>query len=111
MKTKAWLETFEQELKDKGYRKHLPPAGSYADYCYDRVITDQEEKIYQNLFLIYTHQANRQADTFVGVQFECYLLGLNKRIDLTVSCDCESIEQYETMAKQFYQSMKQFKTL
>lgn len=102
---KVWLQDFDKEVIDLGYRKYNQNHKS-EDFSYWKTFYDGEEKIYQVGILVYDFgmyseeypNANR-----VSVQYECYLL-CDNRIDLSVSKDI-SLSEFEDMAKTFYETM------
>lgn len=101
-----WLKTVEKSLVELGYKRYVQHYKS-EDFMYWKTFYDGENKAYQVglAFYDFRQYANRShhADR-ISVQFECMLINIESRIDLTVSKDI-SLSEFESMAKSFYEAM------
>lgn len=104
-----WLESVEKALVELGYRRYVQHYKS-EDFMYWKTFYDGENKAYQVglAFYDFRQYADRSphADR-ISVQFECMLIDIDSRIDLTVSKDI-SLSEFESMAKSFYEAMSQY---
>lgn len=105
-----WLEVTEDFLKNQGYRKYVQNYRNEG-FAYWKVFKVNEEEAYQIGILFYDF---RKYDNIpdvakrIGIQFECMIIDTEDRIDLTVSKEI-TLEQFETMARAFYEAMCCFK--
>jgi hypothetical protein len=104
-----WLKTVENALIELGYRRYVQHYKS-EDFMYWKTFYDGEDKAYMVGLAFYDFRqyvdSNPHADR-ISVQFECMLIDIDSRIDLTVSKDI-SLAEFESMAKSFYEAMSQY---
>ena len=104
-----WLEKTELSLKEMGYRKYKQSLKN-EDFAYWKSFYINENKAYQVGLFFYDfrkHQNEFNIPERIGVQFECMFIDIDARIDLSVSKDI-SLEQFEIMARTFYDAMFQY---
>ena len=98
-----WLEDKDVELISKGYKKYYQ-SHKNSDFQYFKGTKDYHIGVYFYDFRKY----NNENSQHVSFQYECILNIDDGRIDLSVSRDI-SIEEFESMCKHFYESMKYYK--
>jgi hypothetical protein len=106
-----WLSEYEAYLKSLGYGKYVQHHKN-EDFAYWKTFSVGEDKVYQTGILFYDFRKYADRDPFanrIATQFECMLLG-ESRIDLSVSKDI-NLSEFESMAKTFYASMKEYTQL
>lgn len=102
-----WLELTEIALKAEGYRRYNNENYKREDFVYWKSFKIDGEKAYQIGVLFYDFRKYIDTDpnaNHIGIQYECMLLELNGRVDMSVSADI-SLTAFERMSQQFYNSM------
>lgn len=100
-----WLEIAEKSLSVLGYRRYNQKH-KLSDFQYWKVFKDAKgEPIYQVGLLFYDYRDKDLPIYRIGVQFECMILDTEDRIDLSIHKDL-TLDQFEDMAKKFYQTYK-----
>lgn len=101
-----WLKTVEKALVELGYKRYVQHYKS-EDFMYWKTFYDGENKAYQVGLAFYDFRQYANLSHHVDriiVQFECMIINIESRIDLTVSKDI-SLSEFESMAKSFYEAM------
>jgi hypothetical protein len=104
-----WLESVERALVELGYRRYVQHFKS-EDFIYWKTFYDGEKKAYMVGLAFYDFRKYADRSTHadrISVQFECMLIDIDSRIDLTVSKDIP-LAKFESMAKSFYEAMSQY---
>ena len=99
-----WQSDLEEKLKSLGYRKFIQNY-KREDFTYWKTFQENGEKIYQVGVLFYDFR-KYDKNLNISIQYECMLLNTD-RIDFSVSKEIK-LEEFESMSKTFYESMKQF---
>ena len=105
----SWLKSIEKALVELGYRRYVQHYKS-EDFMYWKTFYDGEEKAYLVGLAFYDFRRYIDRDknaNRISVQFECMLIDIDSRIDLTVSKDIP-LAEFESMAKSFYEAMSQY---
>lgn len=100
-----WLEKTETALRELGYVKYTQNIKN-EDFAYWKSFYVNDNRAYQIGLFFYDFREYPNMST-INIQFECMLIDINARIDLSVSKDI-SLEQFETMTRTFYDTMYQF---
>lgn len=101
-----WLEKTQKKLEDHGF-KIYHQNHKREDFAYWKRYSINGKDVYQIGILFYDWRKYSYTDpgaNTIGIQFECLFIGIDSRIDLTVSKNIELIE-FEEMARAFYNSM------
>lgn len=101
-----WLLLTGEALKEEGYRKYTQDYKG-EDFCYWKSFNIDGEKAYRIGILFYDFRKYKDRDPEadrIGIQYECMLLELDGRVDMSVSADM-SLKAFEIMALNFYNSM------
>lgn len=101
-----WLELTELELKDLGYRKYKQNLKN-EDFAYWQPFYINGKKVYQIGIFFYDFRKHQQSFNLperISVQYECMLIDIEDRIDLSVSKNIP-LEEFTLMAKSFYDAM------
>jgi hypothetical protein len=104
-----WLEKTELFLNENRYRKFKQSLKN-EDFAYWKTFYINETKAYQVGLFFYDlrkHHNDFNIPERIGVQFGCMFIDIDARIDLSVSKDI-SLEQFEIMARTFYDAMFQY---
>jgi len=102
-----WLEHTEKELVSQGYVRYKQNL-KREDFAYWKSFSENGKKVYQVGLLFYDFRKyQKDLPERIGVQFECLLMDVEGRIDLSVSKDI-SLKGFETIARTFYESLTQY---
>ena len=99
-----WLEKTEASLKELGYIKYKQNY-KHEDFAYWKKLNG-----YQIGLLFYDFRKNKELDPMcdvISMQYECMLIDIEDRIDLTVSKNI-TLDEFEEMAKIFYNAMGKY---
>jgi hypothetical protein len=102
-----WLAKIEFLLIKKGYSRFEQNI-KHEDFAYWKKFEGYQVGILFYDFRKFTSQL--KIHDRIAVQFECMLIDIDDRIDLSVSKDI-SLEQFELMAKSFFNAMSQYSSL
>ena len=103
------LLEFEKYLKEEGYVKYNQHYKKET-FAYWKSFKVNDEKTYQVGVLFYDwreHKKRFNIPETIGLQFECMTHG-EHRIDMSVCKENLSIDEFELMCKDFYESMKKY---
>lgn len=100
-----WLSNIETKLKELGYRKYNQKIKS-EDFAYWKTMQGYMVGVFFYDFRKYKH--NDPYSNRIGLQYECMLINIDGRCDLSISRDDTTIEIFETISKHFYESMISF---
>lgn len=101
-----WLEQTEAKLNELGYRKYNQNHHR-EDFAYWKAFSREDQKMYQIGLLFYDFRKYKHTDpgaNRIGIQFECMLIDIDCRVDLSVSDD-KTLEEFERMSADFYNTM------
>jgi hypothetical protein len=101
-----WLQITESELVELEFKKYNQNLKN-EDYAYWQPFYINGKKVYQIGIFFYDfrkHQQRFNIPERISIQFECMLIDIEGRIDLSVS-DNISLDTFTKMAKSFYDAM------
>ncbi len=102
-----WLEHTEKELVSQGYVRYKQNL-KREDFAYWKSFSEDGKKIYQVGLLFYDFRKyQKDMPERIGVQFECLLMDVEGRIDLSVSKDI-SLKQFEAISRTYYEAMVKY---
>ena len=105
-----WLNLVEIQLLKLGYRKYKQNYKK-EDFAYWKPFEVDGIETYQIGLLFYDFRqytyTNPSANR-ISISFECNLLDINSRINLSVSDDI-TLQQFEIMSLDFYKTMSKYK--
>lgn len=106
----TWLKSLENDLKQRGYRRFVQNFKS-EDFAYWKTFYSNDSKIYQVGLLFYDFRKFQDRLMYgynpISITYNCLLIG-DHRVELTVSKQTITIEEFEQMAKGFYIALTPF---
>jgi hypothetical protein len=99
-----WIKNAKMRLVKRGYREHAGQLSNEDFVFWKTFEADDGQKLFMSGVLFYDFRKFSQLDPSankIGIQYKCMLLG-GSRIDMDVSDDYTTLDQFEQMCHDFF---------